>query len=620
MSKDYSKDHIQVMSEIDHIRNRPGMYIGSTDNPSKLLDEILDNAIDELPFCSNGFVISVDYDNHIYSVHDTGRGIPLGESETPNGEKLPVPVIITCKLFSSGKFSDKAYQISAGLHGVGLTVVNALSDWMTIEIWRDGQYHKYVFENAEWKQDKTVIKSYSGKETGTKVTFKPSEKYFDSVEIPLDYILTRLSVVKLYEEYSNAPIKLIIIKNQKTIEKSIPRSLPDLFKNTFRPLMVVKHTNKSTGESIEAIIGWSQKDTSFKYGGAVNVIPVNEGTHINFVKNQVKKAFQNLIKKYKRNIQQDDFVYGLRLYVLTKIKERHFTSQTKDKLSTSLRYFQQVFGDRLSQDIYRFLDKNDKLRTAILDKLEAYRLFLSSKSVTKSLVSDTKSGKTTRGLADVPNLKDCLSPSTDDTELLIVEGESAGGTVITARDPNKQGVLLLKGKVINAESNSLDKVLKNKEIQALMKALGTGIGKDFDISKLRYNKILIQTDADPDGAHISCLLLTALAALVPELLKTGHVYILNMPLFGVTHKKTKQFTPIWDKEEWLKYDDKVYYKHRFKGLGEMNEDQMAEILKRRYQIAIPVKLSDEEIEILKNLMVSPTMKKQLLIEKGIIKE
>ena len=623
MSKDYSKDHIQVLSEIEHIRHAPGMYIGSVDNPSKLLDEILDNAIDELPYCKNGIHVIADYKDNIYEVKDTGRGIPLGTSKTPDGKELPIPVLIASKLFSSGKFSDKAYDIAAGVHGVGLVAVNALSEWMEIEVFRDGKHCKFIFKNGEWKEDESFCEDYdTTKFTGTIVRFKPDKQYFDSDVIPKEHIIERLLTVKLYEEYRNYPIKLTFIeKNGQQKEYEVPTTEPVIFKNAFKPLVNIKLQNRSTKESIEIYLSWDKKEYNQQYGGAVNVIPVNDGTHISFAKSQVKKALQKLIEKYKRNILPDDYQYGIRLYVLTKIKDRKFTSQSKEKLATPVRYFQDLFGDKLADAIYKQLDANDKLRTEILDKLEAYRTYLSSKNIVKSLKSDTKGGKTSRGLSDVPNLKDCLSPSTDDTELFIVEGESAGGTVLAVRNPDKQGVLLLKGKVINAESHNLERVLKNKEIQALLKALGTGIGKEFDESKLRYQSgVYFIADADEDGKHIQCLLITVFAVLVPEMLKNGKTFIVNMPLYGVTHKKTKKFTPIWSKEEWMKYDDKEYLKHRYKGLGEMDPHEMKAILDKRHEIAIPVVLNDEEIRFLKDLMTSPALKKQLLVEKGIIKE
>ena len=541
MSKEYSSKHIRAMSEIEHIRYAPGMYIGSTETPAKLLDEILDNAVDELPYCKDGIEITLDYDNYVYSVKDTGRGIPLDDTIL-NEEKVPIPVLIACKLFSSGKFEDKAYEIAAGLHGVGLVAVNALSEWMKIEVWRDNKHCIFTFKDGKWIKDESYCEPFDTSNiTGTYVVFKPNKNFFDSIRIPETHIIERLAVIKLHEEYKNQPIKLTIIQKGKKKSIDIPVTLPDLFKNCFKPIIHIKIGDLKK-ENIEVYVSYDKKEFNLKYGGSVNVIPVNEGTHITYVRQQIKKAINTLASKYKRVIEPDDYQYGLRLYVLTKIKKRQFTSQTKEKLSTPTRYFQDLFGDKLSQEIIKQLEKQDKLRNDILDKLEAYRRYLSSKDIVKTLRSDTKAGKTSRGLVDVPNLKDCLSPSTKGTELFIVEGESAGGTVLSVRDPRTQGVLLLKGKVINAESNSLERVLKNKEIQALMKALGTGIGKDFDISKLRYDLVNIMTDADPDGAHISCLLLTALAVLVPELLKIGKVRILNMPLYGVTDKKTKQRT------------------------------------------------------------------------------
>lgn len=619
MAKHYDASHIQAMTEIDHIRHAPGMYIGTTENPAKLLDEILDNAIDELPYCKEGLTVIADYDNNIYGVLDTGRGIPIGESKTPDGKVLPTPVLIASKLFSSGKFKLEAYDVAAGVHGVGLVAVNALSEWLKIEIWRDNKHCIYMFRDGQWIEEESFCEDFdTSTKTGTFVSFKPNAKYFESQVIPESRILERLAVIKLYDEYKNKPIKFLIIKNGKQKEVDIPTVLPSFFKTTFQPILDIKFKDPKTKESIEVYVAYDKKEHNFKYGGAVNVIPVNEGTHITYARNQVKKAINQLANKYKRNLEPDDYQYGLRLYVLTKVKERQFTSQSKEKLSTPVRYFNDRFGDKIANQLIKELEANDKLRNLILDKLETYRQFLSSKDIVKQLKSDTKGNKTTRGLADLPNLKDCLSPSTDNTELFIVEGESAGGTVLSARDPNTMGVLLLKGKVINAQSNSLEKVLKNKEIQGLLKALGTGIGKDYDESKLRYKFVSIMTDADPDGGHISCLLITALASLVPELLKTGRVRILNMPLYGVTHKKTKQFIPVWDKEEWLNYDDKEYFKHRFKGLGEMDAKEMKEILARRDDIAIPIVLNDDEIAFLKDLMISPQMKKQLLIEKGIL--
>jgi len=617
----YSEKHIQVLSEIEHIRKNPGMYIGETETPSKLLDEILDNAIDELPYATNGFTVIVDYDRNEYTVQDTGRGIPIGESTLPDGSKLPTPVLIASKLFSSGKFSDKAYEIAAGLHGVGLVAVNALSEYMYISIRRNKQYCRFTFRKGEWIKSESFYKEEPDQPiTGTTVTFKPDPAYFVTDKIPLDHILERLGVIKLYEEYENQPVQLIIIQNGKRKDYSIKKTLPDIFKGVFTPILHAKVVNTSTKESIEVYVSYDKKQYNFQAGGAVNVIPVNAGSHISYAKQQIKKVIQHLANKYKREIQPDDYQYGLRLYVLTKIKKRQFTSQSKEKLSTPIKYFNDIFNDKLFNQLLKQLEENDQLRTSILDKLESYRLYLSSKDVVKSFKSDVKGQKTSRGLSDVPNLKDCLIEDINKTELFIVEGESAGGTVLSVRDPNTMGVLLLKGKVINTESNKLDRVFKNKEIQALMKALGTGIGKDFDISKLRYGTIWLFPDRDVDGKHIACLLITALASLVPDLLKTGRIMILEAPLYGVTHKKTKKFIPIYNFNEWLSYDDKEYYKHRFKGLGEMNPNQMKAVLDVRHDHALPVVLSDKEIQVLKQLMVSPQLKKQLLLDKGILKE
>jgi len=612
----YTEKHIQKLEDIQHIQKNPGMYIGDTSNPTHLLYEILDNALDEMQSgYANQIIIELDTNNFIYSVYDNGRGIPIGVDEKT---KLRIPVLISTKLFTSGKFHDKAYNISAGLHGVGLTAVNALSEFLEFHIWRDKKHAYFRFENAKLVEEK--IEDYDGNLQGTLVRFKPNAKYFESLEIPVDKVKDRLQFIKLHEDFKDKLIKLV--HNKKVVE--IQSKLPKQFQNCFA-IQFLKDVNKETGESIEVYFTWSKKDFDKYYFGCVNLIPVHQGNHISFVASKIKKVVNTLAQKYKKTINPDDYQYGLRLIVLTRIKERKFTSQTKEKLSTPLKYFEEKFPN-FEKKLQKLLEKQYLDFTQyILRKLEEYRKFLDSKKLSKLVESQTHiGGKVNRGLSDVPQLKDCLSENKEGTELFIVEGESAGGTFLQVRDPYKHGVLFLKGKTINAVANQIDKILKNKEVQALIKALGTGarIGKQKeDISKLRYEKIIVSSDADPDGLHIQLLVLTLLAKLTPDVLKSGYVYIADAPLYGATHKKTGEFIPIWSKEEFDKIDENEYFKHRFKGLGEMNPDQIkAVFLDTNKRRLLKIELTDDEIQYLADLMMNAQKKRQLLEEKGYIKK
>lgn len=557
MIKKYDEKDIRVIAEIEHIRMSPGMYIGDTTNPVHLIEEALDNALDEaLAGHAKVIAVSVDTKSNTYAVLDNGRGIPISDN---------VPTTISSKLFSGAKFQDKktAYEISSGLHGVGLVAVNALSDHYQIEIYRDKKHATFEFENAKLK--KKLIVDHDGQVPfSTKIQFKPSKKYFETTKADLDRIRKRLMTAAA--EMSGIKLVLMIDDNNEVFYTD----LVDYFKEfclTDKDSDILQIESNKEPEKFRAMMAYEEKGSNApKIISSINLLPVEGGgTHVNMYQDILKDFFQTKAKKHGFVFQPRDCLYGLRAYLMLNLKEPKFAGQTKDKLTNRKTELEKFVKD-LQVSLEGYANDNEEQIIKLLTRFQTYRKKLDSKSLVTNGTGKRASTKFTK-------LRDCTSRH--NSELYIVEGESAGGSIIQSRDPSIHAVLPLKGKSIPNITTKKD-ILKNKEVGELITAIGTGVGPHFDLSKMRYDKIICATDADSDGAHIACLLTMVLGILTPEIIKAGRYYIAQTPLFAINIKNT--FIPLWTQEEFDKArkDDKSI--SRFKGLGELTPAQLKKCL------------------------------------------
>ena len=586
----YTSKDIRILDEIEHIQLNPGMYIGVTENPTHLLEEILDNSLDEaLAGHANYIKVSIDTKNYKYSVYDNGRGIPLEDNK---------PVIVSSKLFSGAKFQDKksAYEISSGLHGVGLVAVNALSEKFTIEVYRQGKYGSFVFHKAKLK--KSEIKKSEQKDVpfSTKIEFVPDGKYFETLELDFKRVESRLEIASAELLGRNVQFELEIDGETRKIQTS----RNELFLNLTEDLEIepIELFCEKKPENFFLLFSYDKSGpASPKIMSSVNLLPVKRGgTHVITIYDVLRKFFVGKAKKLGFSFQPNDVVYMLRAYVSLQLKEPKFSSQSKDHLITSkklLTHFANNFHKQLEE---HFKNNEEKLVT-ILEKLHQYRTKLNSKHVKKR-----SNGR--RAYTKFTKLRDCTSRT---GELFIVEGDSAGGSIIQIRDVRKHAVLPLKGKSIPNVITKKD-VLQNKEVQELITAVGTGIGDDFDINKFRYSKIICASDADADGYHITCLVTMLIAILLPGLIKENKYFIATTPLFAVA----KPFKPLWTQEELEEAKSQNKVIQRYKGLGEMNPEQLKVcLLDKETRRIVPVQFSDN-LDVLTKLFSSAEMKRQLV--------
>ena len=595
--KNYNAKDIRVLKELEHIQLNPGMYIGDTSNPSHLVEEALDNALDEA-LAGHATIIAVDInpETGMCSVIDNGRGIPLEKN---------TPVTISSKLFSGAKFQDKksAYQISSGLHGVGLVAVNALSDKYMIDCYRDQKHGFFYFEKGKLK--KSRIKQFTGKVPySTKIEFVPAKKYFEDIKPDLNRIRKRLTTASA--ELDNGMYFVMKVGEEKEVfnrtrldhfkaECNIPDDKP--FEQLF-----LRATNKE--EKFEAMFGYvDDGPTGPKVISSVNLLPVDRlGTHYNVFTELLKTFFLEKGKKHGFKFQGNDALVRLRAYLILHLIEPKFSGQTKERLTNRKTDFDKyVKSFQHALEVWAKTDHDALL--AHLEKFELYRKKIESKSLKKK---DTH-GR--RASTKFTKLRDC---SKADGELYIVEGASAGGSIIQSRNPEKHAILPLRGKSIPNITSAKD-ILKNKEVGELIMALGTGIDPHFDIDNLRYEKIICATDADPDGAHIACLLTMVIAILTPEIIKEGRYYIAQTPLFAINEKKT--FKPLWTEKQLAKAREENRTITRFKGLGELNPNQLKVcLLQESTRHLVKVKYSDNIKDLLK-LFSNVDAKRKLVSQK-----
>lgn len=592
MTTSYSAKDVRVLQEVEHIRLNPGMYIGDTSNPSHLIEEALDNALDEaLAGHAKIIAVMIDTKENRFAVLDDGRGIPIDED---------TPITISSKLFSGAKFQDKktAYEISSGLHGVGLVAVNALSTEYKVEVYRDNKYASYLFQNTKLKK-KRIVAHEGSAPFSTKIEFVPDKKFFETTTPSLNRIRQRLTAAsaEMPEDISF----VLYIDGEKEIFKL---STVDYFKQNcltgHDEVEVYTIQIQRGAEKFNVLFTYEQNGRlTPKHMSSVNLLPVTDGgVHLNCFLDQLKEFFQFKAKKMGYEFLTNDVLIGLRAYLSLNLREPKFSGQTKDRL-INLKADMEVFTKQMRPQIEQIFDQGDRLET-MLTRFQEYRKKLDS----RKLVKNSSGGK--RASTKFTKLRDCTRR---DGELYIVEGDSAGGSIIQTRDAKKHAVLPLRGKSIPNATTKKD-ILKNKEVTELIMAIGAGVGPHFDIDKVRYNKIICATDADHDGSHIACLVSMAMAVLLPDIVKAGMYYIAQTPLYAINEKKS--FIPLWSPEELEKAREAGKQITRFKGLGELSPHQLKIcLLDEETRHLTPVEYS-ENIEQLEKLFSSAAEKRKLV--------
>jgi DNA gyrase subunit B len=554
MSKSYDSKDIRVLEELEHIRLNPSMYIGSTTDPTHLVEEAIDNALDEaLAGYATIIAVNINTKKHICSILDNGRGIPITED---------VPIIISSKLFSGAKFQDKktAYEISSGLHGVGLVAVNALSSQYKIEIYRDGKHAIFNFKKAKLKSK--VIEPNGDSPFSTKIEFMPDKKFFETLIPNIDRIRKRL--ITASAELDKKITFILQVDDEKEIIKlSLEQHFLENCLSTGVAQTILLLNSEHKPERFRIMMAYENGGSiSPKVLSSVNLLPVEGGgSHVNCFYDLLRDFFTAKAKKLDYKFQPNDVLYGLRAYLMLSLVEPKFSGQTKDKLTNRRVYFDRFMRDCKYQ-LEVFANNNSSKINEFLERFQSYRKKLDA----KKLSMNGTGGR--RASTKFTKLRDCTSRN---GELFVVEGDSAGGSIIQSRNPNLHAVLPLRGKSIPNVTVKKN-ILKNKEVGELVMAIGAGIGPHFDISKMRYSKIICATDADHDGAHIACLLTMVMGILLPDVIKEGRYYIAQTPLFAINEKKA--FIPLWSEEELEKARTAGRTIQRYKGLGEMNPAEL----------------------------------------------
>ena len=589
VENDYGADQIQILEGLEAVRKRPGMYIGTTASRGlhHLVYEIVDNSVDEAlaGYCDT-ITVTINPDNSV-TVVDNGRGIPIGINKKAG---LPAVEVVFTVLHAGGKFGGGGYKVSGGLHGVGASVVNALSDWLEVEICHEGKVYKQRYERGHVCYPLKTIGDCEPDKTGTKVTFKPDGTIFTETTIyEFDVLKQRL------REMAFLTKGLKIVLRDERISETMPEPKERVFHYEGGIKEFVTYLNKSKTPLYENVLYFEGKknnvyvEVSMQHNDSfnestfsfVNNINTPEGgTHLVGFRNALTKTFNDyarnskLLKDSEPNLTGDDIREGLTAIVSVKIEDPQFEGQTKQKLGNS--EARTAVDNIVSEQLTYFLEQNPTIAKTICEKsILAQR----ARDAARKARDLTRRKTALEGAALPGKLADCSDKNPENCEIYIVEGDSAGGSAKTARSRATQAILPLRGKILNVEKARLDKIYANAEIKAMITAFGTGIHDDFDISKLRYHKIILMTDADVDGAHIATLLLTFIYRFMPELIKQGHVYLAQPPLYKL--EKNKKVWYAYSDEELdniLKevgrdQNNKI---QRYKGLGEMDAEQLWE--------------------------------------------
>lgn len=575
----YDAGNIRVLEGLEPVRLRPGMYIGSTSSRGlhHLIYEVVDNSVDEALAGRCDYIkISISRDN-VVSVEDDGSGIPV--KEHPTTHKSTLETVLTV-LHAGGKFDDSAYKVSGGLHGVGVSVVNALSEYLIAEVKRDGHIYKMEFARGEVTKDIEIIGNT--KETGTKITFKPDAEIFDTTVFERSVLENRFREMA----FLNRGVEIIFEDKREDFETSfkfdggISEFVSFLNRNKDPIMDMIPHFDGSQeGVEVEFAFqytdGYSENILSY----ANNIQTPEGGTHLSGLRSSLTRTLNDYARKYnyikenEENLQGEDIREGITAIISVKISEPQFEGQTKSKLGNS--EVRGVVDSYISENLAAFLEENPKPAKSIIDKALASRRAREAARKARDLTRK----RSILDSATLPGkLADCQSTDIGENEIFIVEGNSAGGSAKGGRDNRIQAILPLRGKIMNVEKAHLDRVLNSEEIKNMITAFGTGIGKEFDISKLRYGKIIIMTDADVDGAHIRTLLLTFFYRYMKDLIDEGHIYVALPPLYRISQGKKERY--VYSDEEKNKYIKELgegnYKINRYKGLGEMNAEQLWE--------------------------------------------
>ena len=582
----YDVSSIQALEGIEHVRKRPGMYVGGTDIKAlhHLVYEVVDNAIDEaLAGVCNRIDITIHPDSSV-TIEDNGRGIPVGphpSKKDANGKPMETLDVVMTVIGAGGKFGGGGYKVSGGLHGVGVSAVNALSEWMTTEIKRDGKLWQQNYKRGVPQGAIKVIGKVGKEETGTKQTYKFDKQIFtEEMDYRFDTLVqrfremafvTRGVTIKFLDERTDREMTFYFEGGITSFVRYLNRNRENL-----HPVVYVEKEIENIG--IEAAIQYTDAYTESVYSFANTINTIDGGTHLTGLRSSLTRVINDyarkngLLKDADPNFSGDDTREGLTAIVSVKHPNPQFESQTKVKLMNPevQTYATQVVGEAFNT----FLEENPQAAKAIIakcltsararDAARKARDLVIRKSALESL---TLPGK----------LADCSERDSSKTELYIVEGDSAGGSAKQGRDRHFQAILPLRGKIMNTERARLDKILSSNEIKALISALGTGIGDNFDVEGLRYGRVIIMTDADVDGSHIRTLLLTFFFRYMPRLIEDGHLYIAQPPLYRIAHKNQVKYAYTdKDKDKILKEIGDKATMQRYKGLGEMNPVQLWE--------------------------------------------
>ena len=584
MSAEYGADQIQILEGLEAVRKRPGMYIGSTSARGlhHLVYEIVDNSVDEAlaGFCKN-IDVTINKDNSI-TVVDDGRGIPVGINHKAG---IPAVEVVFTVLHAGGKFGGGGYKVSGGLHGVGASVVNALSEWLEVQIRSEGKVYYQRYERGQVVDKLKVIRDCDPAQTGTMVTFLPDKEIFEETVFDYDTLKVRLREMAFLTKGLNIILRDDRVEPQQKKEFCYEGGIKEF----------VQYLNRSKTELYDSIIYCEgmvndvfvevamQHNDSYTencYSFVNNINTPEGGTHLTGFKNALTKTFNDyarknkLLKDNEPSLNGDDIREGLTAIISIKIAEPQFEGQTKQKLGNS--EARGAVDNVVSEQLMIFLEQNPAVAKVILEKsILAQR----AREAARKARDLTRRKTALDGMALPGKLADCSDKNPEHCEIYIVEGDSAGGSAKKARSRATQAILPLRGKILNVEKARLDKIYANAEIKAMITAFGTGIHDDFDITKLRYHKIILMTDADVDGAHISTLLLTFIYRFMPDLIKEGYVYLAQPPLYKL--EKNKKI--------WYAYSDQELSDilaevgrdqnnkiQRYKGLGEMDAEQLWE--------------------------------------------
>lgn len=598
--QEYGADQIQILEGLEAVRKRPGMYIGSTSSKGlhHLVYEIVDNAVDEAlaGFC-NTVEVYINEDNSI-TVRDNGRGIPVGINKKKG---IPAVEVVFTILHAGGKFGGGGYKVSGGLHGVGASVVNALSTWLEVDIFHEGKIYRQRYERGKVMYPLKVVGDTDRR--GTEVRFLPDPTIFEETVFDFAVLKQRLREMA----FLTKDLKIVLTDRRPEEEVSMTfhyeggiREYVEYLNKSKEVLYseVIYCEGKKGDVFVEVALQHNDSYNEGVYSFVNNITTPEGGTHLAGFRSALTKTFNDyarknkLLKDNEQNLTGDDIREGLVAIVSIKIPEPQFEGQTKQKLGNS--EARGAVDSVVSEQLTYFLEQNPNVAKMICEKAV---LAQRAREAARKARDLTRRKSALEGMSLPGKLADCSDKNPENCEIYIVEGDSAGGSAKTARQRATQAILPLRGKILNVEKARLDKIYANAEIKAMITAFGTGIHEDFDISKLRYHKIIIMTDADVDGAHISTLLLTFLYRFMPDLIREGYVYLAQPPLYKLEKNK----------KVWYAYSDEELNEiltevgrdsnnkiQRYKGLGEMDADQLWETtMDPEHRVLLRVTMDDE---------------------------